>query len=93
MVSTLSGENFNLCRESECERPNDMVEISFGRSPGMSEDKLFRIERYISAVEESETSLRDNWGNLLMALALKGQLITSHHAIEYHTKFRISDGQ
>ena len=70
-MSTLSGENFNLCLERECDRPNDMVDTSSGRRPGIKEGRWFRIDRYKSVVVESETSLRESWGSLLIAFALR----------------------
>jgi len=45
IVSTLSGENFTLWRDRECERPRDMVLTSDGRRPGMREVRWVRMPR------------------------------------------------
>lgn len=69
-MSTLSGLNFSLWRERECDRPRDMVEMSEGVNPGINAVRCSRIARYRSWVLESDIMVNDRPGSLLMAIPI-----------------------
>ena len=72
MVSTLSGEKRNLCREREWARPSLVAASSEGSRSGRSEVRFSRIARNTSWVEESDTVLRERPGSCAIELESLG---------------------